>query len=49
MTDTFTPVMRALVVVTLLLASVTVMLVAVTRARGRRAGDRRLRGLRRGA
>ncbi len=33
MTDTFTPVMRALVVVTLLLASVTVMLVAVTRAR----------------
>ncbi len=33
MTDTFTPVMRALVVATLLLASATVMLVAVTRAR----------------
>ncbi len=33
MTDSFTPVMRALVVVTLLLASATVMLVAVSRAR----------------
>lgn len=33
MTDTFTPVLRALVVATLLLASATVMLVAVTRAR----------------
>ena len=33
MTDTFTPVMRALVVATLLLASATVMLVAVSRAR----------------
>ncbi len=33
MTDSFTPVMRALVVATLLMASATVMLVAVTRAR----------------
>jgi len=33
MTDTFTPVMRALVVATLLVASATVMLVAVNRAR----------------
>ena len=33
MTDTFTPVMRALVVATLLMASATVMLVAVSRAR----------------
>ncbi len=33
MTDSFTPVMRALVVVTLLMASATVMLVAVSRAR----------------
>lgn len=32
MTDTFTPVMRALVVATLLLASATVMVVAVSRA-----------------
>jgi len=33
MTDTFTPVLRALVVATLLMASATVMLVAVTKAR----------------
>lgn len=33
MTDTFTPVMRALVAATLLMASATVMLVAVTKAR----------------
>ena len=49
MSDSFTPVLRALVAATLLLACVAVMLVTVTRAlRGGRAGDRALRRLRRG-
>ena len=48
MSDSFTPVLRALVAATLLLACVAVMLVTVTRATRRRAGDRALRRLRRG-
>ena len=49
MTDSFTPVMRALVAATLLLATATLMLVAVNTARAAGAlGDRRLRGVRRG-